>query len=215
MRTGFLYSLSPLPSRGFPFEYNYFMPCLPESFYHDEVTLVARRLLGMRLIRVLDGVRVGGMIVETEAYRGEDDLACHAHVGKTRRNAMLYEKGGTSYVYFTYGMHWLANAVTGESGYPAAVLIRSILPEEGLEFIQSRRAGRDRSEWCNGPAKICQALAIDGTLSGFELFNEAALLRIEEGQPFPPEKVKTGPRIGLGATPEPWKSMPWRFVVEI
>ncbi len=189
------------------------MTCLPESFYRDEVTLVARRLLGMRLVRSLDGVRVGGRIIETEAYRGEEDLACHARVGKTKRNAMLYEKGGLSYVYFTYGMHWLVNAVTGESGFPAAVLIRAILPDEGLAEIKARRNGRPESEWCDGPAKLCQALAITGEQSGLPLFDCRGRLRIEEDSPVPDELVKTTPRVGLGATPEPWKSKPWRFFV--
>lgn len=190
------------------------MTCLPKCFYYDEVTLVARRLLGMHLIRNLDGIRTGGIIIETEAYRGEEDLACHARVGKTRRNAMLYEEGGTSYVYFTYGMHWLVNAVTGQRGFPAAVLIRAILPLEGLEGIQARRKGRPQTEWTNGPAKICQALAIDGSLSGILLYQENGELWIEEGKPMADEKVKTSPRIGLGATPEPWKSLPWRFFVD-
>ncbi|PKN99726.1 MAG: 3-methyladenine DNA glycosylase [Chloroflexi bacterium HGW-Chloroflexi-4] len=190
------------------------MTCLPKSFYHDEVTLVARRLLGMRLIRKLEGVRTGGIIVETEAYRGEEDLACHARVGKTKRNAMLYEDGGKAYVYFTYGMHWLVNAVTGEVGFPAAVLIRAILPLEGLDGIQARRNNRPQSEWCDGPAKICQALAIDGKLSGSLLYQENGELWIEEGEPVADNLVKTSPRIGLGATPDPWKSLPWRFFVD-
>lgn len=190
------------------------MTCLPQSFYLDEVTLVARRLLGMRLIRCLNGIRTGGIIVETEAYRGEEDLACHAHVGKTRRNAMLYEEGGKSYVYFTYGMHWLVNAVTGAYGFPAAVLIRGILPCEGLEEIQTRRGGKPQAQWCNGPAKICQALGIDGTLSGTLLYQENGELWIEEGTPLAEELIKTSPRIGLGSTPEPWLSLPWRYYVD-
>ena len=191
------------------------MTCLPESFYHDEVTLVARRLLGMRLVHQWKGLRLSGRIIETEAYRGEEDQACHARVGKTRRNAMLYESGGTSYVYFTYGMHWLVNAVAGEKDYPAGILIRSILPEEGLEVIEANRKGRPQAEWCNGPGKICQALAIDGSLSGKPLFDPNAELRIEEDDPYDQNLVQTSPRIGLGATPEPWKSMPWRFFVKV
>jgi DNA-3-methyladenine glycosylase len=190
------------------------MTYLPQSFYHDEVTLVARRLLGMHLIRSIEGKRTGGIIIETEAYRGEEDLACHAHVGKTRRNAMLYEEGGKSYVYFTYGMHWLVNAVTMDYGFPAAVLIRAILPLEGLEGIQARRNNRPQEEWCNGPAKLCQALAINGNLSGILLYQENGELWIEAGNPIADEKVKTSPRIGLGATPEPWKSIPWRFFID-
>jgi len=190
------------------------MTSLPESFYHDEVTLVARRLLGQRLVRNLAGMRVGGLIVETEAYRGEEDLACHAHVGKTRRNAMLYDQAGKAYVYFTYGMHWLVNAVTGEIGFPAAVLIRAIWPTEGLEEMRARRKGRPQAEWCNGPAKICQALGIDGTLNGIQLFEENGELWIEEGAAVTDEMVSSSARIGLGSTPEPWKSIPWRFVVD-
>ncbi len=188
------------------------MVCLPESFYRDEVTLVARRLLGKRLIRNLNGKRCGGVIVETEAYRGEEDQACHARVGKTQRNAMLYDRPGKAYVYFTYGMHWLVNAVAGEEGFPAAVLIRAILPQEGLDEMESRRKGRAQSEWCNGPAKLCQALCIDGGLNGIRLFEENGPLWIEDGLTIAEEKITCTPRIGLGSTPEPWKSMPWRFV---
>jgi len=189
------------------------MTRLPESFYRDEVTLVARRLLGKRLVRNLHGKRCGGMIVETEAYRGEEDLACHARVGRTPRNAMLYDKPGKAYVYFTYGMHWLVNAVAGEEGFPAAVLIRAILPQEGLDEMESRRKGRAAAEWCNGPAKLCQALSIDGGLNGIRLFEENSPLWIEDGLTIAEEKITCTPRIGLGGTPEPWKSMPWRFVV--
>jgi len=127
---------------------------------------------------------------------------------------MLYEDGGKAYVYFTYGMHWLVNAVTGEVGFPAAVLIRAILPLEGLDGIQARRNNRPQSEWCDGPAKICQALAIDGKLSGSLLYQENGELWIEEGEPVADNLVKTSPRIGLGTTPDPWKSLPWRFFVD-
>jgi DNA-3-methyladenine glycosylase len=188
------------------------MTCLPESFFRDEVTLVARRLLGKRLVRNLQGKRCGGMIIETEAYRGEEDLACHARVGKTQRNAMLYDQPGKAYVYFTYGMHWLVNAVTGEEGFPAAVLIRAILPQEGLDDMESRRKGRAPAEWCNGPAKLCQALGIDGNLNGIRLFEENETLWIEDGITLENENITSTPRIGLGNTPEPWKSIPWRFV---
>lgn len=194
--------------------YNYFMPCLPVKFYQADVILVARRLLGMRLVRNLDGLRISGRIVETEAYRGEEDLACHAHTGRTSRNAMLYERAGRAYVYFTYGMHWLVNAVAGETGYPAAVLIRAIQPLEGLEEIRARRAGKPPEQWCDGPAKLCQALGIRGELNGIDLCREADGLWIEEEEPIPEDRVKISPRIGLGSTPEPWKSKPWRFYVD-
>src|SRR5512136_44990 len=128
--------------------------CLPREFYDRPTITVARELLGMRLVRLLDGVRLGGIITETEAYIGEEDLACHARFGRTRRNAVMYGPPGFAYVYFTYGMHWLLNAVTGPEGFPAAVLIRAIQPVEGLEIITARRQGRDTL----GPAKLTQAL---------------------------------------------------------
>lgn len=190
------------------------MTCLPESFYQQEVVLVARQLLGMRLVRKISGKRVAGIIVEAEAYRGEEDLACHAHVGKTHRNAVMYGKAGRAYVYFTYGMHWMLNVVTGPEGFPAAVLIRAIRPTEGIEEIQTRRAGRPEKEWCSGPARICKALDIDGSLNGSALIDDESSLWIEEASPVFDNQVLTSPRIGLGNTPEPWKSKLWRFVID-
>ena len=109
---------------------------LPREFYLRPVQIVARDMLGKRLIHLIGNQRVGGIIVEAEAYDGEQDLACHARVGKTERNKVMYFQGGHAYVYFTYGMHWMLNCVTGETGYPSAVLIRSIVPYEGLDFIK-------------------------------------------------------------------------------
>src|SRR6185436_17424348 len=104
--------------------------------------------------------------VETEAYRGEEDLACHASRGKTRRNEPLYRRPGTLYVYFTYGLHWLVNVVTERRGLPAAVLLRAAEPLAGLEAMRARRAGRADHELLRGPASLCRALAIDGALDG-------------------------------------------------
>ncbi len=115
---------------------------LPVSFYDRDALTVARALLGMRLVRVEEGQRIGGIITETEAYRGMEDLGCHAHSGKTKRNAVMFGPSGRAYVYFTYGMHWCLNFVTGSDGFPAAVLIRAVEPLEGLELIAARRAGR-------------------------------------------------------------------------
>jgi DNA-3-methyladenine glycosylase len=123
---------------------------------------VARELLGMRLVRQLDGLRLSGLILETEAYIGETDLGCHAKAGRTRRNAVMYGPPGHAYVYFTYGMHWMLNAVTGPEGFPAAVLLRAIQPLEGTERISLRRQGRD----CLGPARLTQALALDLAFNG-------------------------------------------------
>ena len=188
-------------------------PCLPVSFYDRPVLEVARRLLGMRLVRRLDGQRLSGMIVEVEAYDGEADLACHARAGRTPRTAVMYGPPGRAYVYFTYGIHWLLNCVTGPENYPAAVLLRAIFPQEGLDQIAARRACRPQAEWCNGPAKLCQAMAIDGQLNGADLTAPHSGLWIEPGQPIPAELIHTSPRVGIHNVPDPWRSLPWRFYV--
>jgi len=180
---------------------------LPRSFFSRPSLSVARELLGMRLVRVQAGQRLSGLITEAEAYIGQEDLACHAHTGKSKRNAVMFGPPGFAYVYFTYGMHWMLNAVTEPDGSPAAVLLRAIQPLEGLELIAARREGRDTI----GPGKLTQALGIDGSLNGIDLCDPASGLWIEPGVPVPDRAVLTGPRIGLYTVPEPWKSMPWRF----
>jgi DNA-3-methyladenine glycosylase len=187
------------------------MSCLPQKFYNREVTLVARDLLGMRLVRRIGNQRVSGLIIETEAYRGEEDLACHARHGRTRRTEVMYGSAGKAYVYFTYGMHWLLNVVCAEVGFPAAVLLRSILPMEGLEIIHQNRQGRSEPALTNGPGKLTQALQVTGTLNGVDLTNPDGKLWIEKSESVLDSKVYATARIGLGATPEPWLSIPWRF----
>lgn len=184
---------------------------LPASFYDRPVLVVARELLGARLVRSLDGQRLAGVIVETEAYRGEEDLACHARVGRTARTEVMYGPPGRAYVYFTYGMHWLLNCVTGPVGFPAAVLVRAIVPTEGVETIAARRAGQPSRLWCDGPAKLTRALAIDGAFNAASLCDPDGLLRIEAGKPIPDSLVRAGPRVGINRVPEPWRSIPWRF----
>jgi DNA-3-methyladenine glycosylase len=172
---------------------------------------VARDLLGMYLVRRLDGIRLGGIIIETEAYQGEEDQASHARAGLTPRTVVMYGPPGRAYIYFTYGMHWMLNCVTEPEGFPAAVLLRVIQPVEGLEQIAARRPGQPPQMWCNGPAKLCQALAIDQKLNGTDLCNPEGELRIEAGQPILDSQVITGPRVGIFSVPEPWFSKPWRF----
>jgi len=168
----------------------------------------------MRLVRLLEGQRVSGLIVEAEAYDGEADLACHARAGRTPRTEVMYGPPGRAYIYFTYGMHWCLNCVTGPEGYPAAVLVRAIRPEKGLELIAARRAGRPQSEWSNGPGKLTQALGIDGGLNGADLTTVQGGLWIEAGQPVADENVLAGPRVGIQNVPEPWRSQPWSFKVK-
>lgn len=189
---------------------------LPREFYNRSALEVARDLLGARLVRAdsVPGARLAGILVETEAYQGEEDLGCHAHAGRTPRTQIMYGPPGYAYIYFTYGMHWLLNVVTGPVDSPAAVLLRAIQPTEGLEVIASRRAPQPQSLWTDGPAKLTRALAIDGKLNGVDLCSTESGLFIEAGEPVADEAVAQTARIGLFTVPEPWKSIPWRFVVK-
>jgi DNA-3-methyladenine glycosylase len=184
------------------------------EFYDRPVTEVARDLLGKRLVRMIDGGRVSGIISETEAYDGIEDLACHARVGKTKRNAVMFGAAGYAYVYFTYGMHWCLNIVTGAMDYPAAVLIRAILPQEGLEIIEMSRGKALRKNWTNGPAKLTQALQINHLQNGLNITRLDGNLWIEDAWDINDNQVKSGSRIGIENTPEPWRSKPWRFWFE-
>lgn len=185
---------------------------LSRDFYRRQVQTVARELLGKRLVRMFDGQRAAGVIIETEAYDGEQDQACHARSGKTARNAAMYGEAGRAYVYFTYGMHWMLNCVCGEDGYPAAVLIRAIHPVEGFNIIQRNRSGVTKDRWCDGPAKLTKALAITVEFNGIDLCDPDSRLFIEEGIALQDEEIQTTPRIGIQHAPEPWLSKPWRFV---
>lgn len=188
--------------------------CLPHVFYERDVVQVARELLGMRLVRALNGTRIAGIIAETEAYRGEEDLASHARVGRTARTQVMYGPPGRAYIYFIYGVHWCLNFVAMPDGFPAAVLIRTIFPTEGLDEIAARRPNRPRVDWVNGPGKLTQALAIDGSLNETDLCGPDTELWAEPAQPVPDSIVTAGPRIGINWAEEPWRSQPWRFLIQ-
>lgn len=176
---------------------------------------MARALLGQRLVRLEpSGQRTAGRIVEAEAYIGWRDLGCHARAGRTARNRTMWGPPGHAYVYFTYGMHWMLNLVTEAEGFPAAVLIRAILPEHGLGRIRRRRPGVPLAALTDGPAKLCQALAVDRRLDGHDLCAPQARLFVEACPPPPRAAVTTGPRVGLNSVPEPWRSKPWRYRVD-
>jgi len=184
------------------------------DFYRQPVVEAARNLLGKRLVRQIDGLRTSGWICETEAYDGESDRACHARSGQTPRNSVMYGEAGRAYVYFTYGMHWMLNCVCGETGYPAAILIRALVPAEGLEFIARRREEIARKDWCSGPARLTRALSIDKECNGILLTDTSSDLYIDEGKAVPENRVTRSPRIGIQYAGEPWVSFPWRFVVQ-
>ena len=183
---------------------------LPRDFYNRPTLTVARELIGARLVRILDGVRLVGLITEAEAYISEKDLACHCKAGRTPRTQVMYGEPGHAYVYFTYGNHWMLNAVTEKEGFPAAVLIRAIQPIEGAEIMLERRHGRDTF----GPGKLCQAMGIAKSENGVDLTETASGLWIETGVKVPNKIVTKSPRVGLNNTPEPWLSKPWRFLVK-
>jgi DNA-3-methyladenine glycosylase len=182
---------------------------LGRDFYRRSTLTVARELLGQRLVRVVDDQRLSGLIVEVEAYIGEDDAACHAACGRTPRNEAMYGLPGRAYVYFIYGMHHCLNVVTEGEGFPAAVLIRALEPLEGLEIMRRHRPDKPDRELTNGPAKLCQALAISRDLNGVDLCTGEALF-IEEGRMVDQEEIEASPRIGIKAD-ELARSVPWRF----
>ncbi|MDD5369394.1 MAG: DNA-3-methyladenine glycosylase [Anaerolineaceae bacterium] len=192
----------------------------PKAFFERSSIQVARELLGVRLVRMEGGQRLAGIIVETEAYQGEEDLACHAKAGRTARTAVMYGPGGYAFVYFTYGAHWMLNVVTEPPNQPAAVLLRGIWPVEGLEQMAAhrppppRRPGATPNQgWTDGPGKLTQALAITGAFNGLNLCDPSGELFIETGQPIPDRQVVIGARVGINNVPEPWRSKPWRFLV--
>ncbi len=187
---------------------------LKRAFFERPTLTVARELLGQRLVRLeRGGRRLSGRIVEAEAYIGPEDLGCHARAGRTPRNEIMWGRPGHAYVYFTYGMHWMLNLVTEAEGFPAAVLIRGIVPEEGLSLMRRRRGRVPAQALTDGPAKLCQALAIDHRFNGHDVCSPEARLFVEACHPVPASLVTRSPRVGLNTVPEPWQSIPWRFQV--
>jgi DNA-3-methyladenine glycosylase len=180
---------------------------LPSSFYNRPTLTVAEALLGKVLVHRTPAGITAGMIVETEAYIGEDDPACHAAPGPTLRNAPLYGPPGVAYVYLNYGIHYLVNAVTEAEGHPAAVLIRALEPIDGLALMRRRRApdGRhiDDHNLCRGPGNLTRALGI--TLAENQLNLQRGPLVIED-RGFEGGVVAWGPRIGIRvAIDRPWR----------
>ena len=183
---------------------------LTRDFYNRPTLQVARNLIGTRLVRILEGKKLVGLITETEAYISGKDLACHAKAGITPRTAVMFGEAGHAYVYFKYGNHWMLNVITEREAFPAAVLIRAIQPIEGVDVMLERRNGRDTF----GPGKLCQAMGITKIENGVDLTKRTGSLWIEAGIRIPNSLVTKGPRVGLNNTPEPWLSKPWRFLVK-
>ena len=168
---------------------------LPRSFYRRPADRVALDLLGCSVVRRLDGVCLVGRIVETEAYVGMDDLACHAASGRTARNDVMFGPPGYAYVYFVYGMHHMLNVVCQPRGVPEAVLVRALEPRAGIERMRARRRVRRDTEIASGPGKVCRALGVTRAHNGADL--RGADLWIEPGTLAADESVLRGPRIGV------------------
>jgi DNA-3-methyladenine glycosylase len=182
---------------------------LVSSFFARDTVTVARALLGQRLVRVIASVRLGGLICEAEAYAGPDDLASHAY-RRTPRSAIMYGPPGHAYVYFIYGMYFCLNVVTEIDGCPGAVLLRGLLPQDGIETLRARRPGVRDSRLADGPGKLCAALGITGAQNGLDLCTSDELF-LEAGYAIPEDAVVATPRVGVRGDARAL-NRPWRFV---
>jgi DNA-3-methyladenine glycosylase len=198
-------------------------PVVPRSFYEADVLVGAPALINKLLMRLDTGGRpvMAGRIVEVEAYRGSEDPASHAFRGPTARNAVMFGPPGHLYVYFTYGMHWCANAVFGPVGLGHAVLLRALAPELGLGAMREQRSsaaaarhGGDPAplsdaRLASGPARLCTAFGIDRSLDGADLVTgDQGLVVVDDGVP-PPEVAGVSPRVGIRKAAD----RPWRWYV--
>ena len=186
---------------------------LRRDFFARETLVVARELLGQRLVRLLNGRRIAGRVVEVEAYIGQDDEACHARSGWTERNASMFGPPGHAYVYFVYGMHHLLNAVTEREGVPAAVLIRALEPLEGVEMMRQRRDGRPDVQLTSGRGGWWQAVESEGRLDGADFCAADASLFFERDKAPSEQMIETGPRIGIRGD-EAALQRAWRFYIK-
>lgn len=176
---------------------------LGPSFYNRSTLVVARELLGKFLVRRHNGRDSAYVIVETEAYHGTTDLACHARAGQTARNAPMWGHPGVAYVYFTYGMHWMLNLVTGPKGFPSAVLIRAVIHPNSVE------------QWnkLNGPAKLTKHLRIDKKLNSKPLTRCSGLWVEDRGVIVKKRDIQKSPRVGIAYAGE-YAHKPWRFMLK-
>ncbi len=166
---------------------------LTEEFFHRDALVVAPELVGKIIVRRLnDGTIIRERIAEVEVYRGEEDKACHASKGRTKRTEILYGESGLIYVYLCYGIHWLMNVITGEKEQPQGILIRC-------------------GDVHNGPAKLTKYLQIDGSFNGKKIFGNDRIWIENDG--FSPE-IKTAPRVGIDYAGDYWRDIKWRYIAE-
>ena len=155
---------------------------LPVSFYSRSTLKVLEDLIGKVLVRKSEDGLTSGVIVEAEAYTGEDDPASYSFSGRTKRSEIMYGPPGRAFVHFTYGMHHMLNLVTEKEEFPAAILIRALEPREGISLMKKRRQTEELFNLCSGPAKICEAFGIDRSHNGVSLSSSRSPLFIKEGE---------------------------------
>jgi DNA-3-methyladenine glycosylase len=182
-------------------------PPLPRAFYERPVLDVARDCIGKLLVHVTPEGAAGGRIVESEAYRGPEDLAAHSAGGRrTQRTEAMFGEGGHAYMFLLYGMHWAFNVVVGQKGEPHAVLVRAIEPTIGVDLMAARRKMPPKSvQLANGPGKLCAALGLDRSAYGLDLTGSVLFLAPGDAGP-----IRTSPRINVDYAGD-WAKKPWRF----
>ncbi len=187
---------------------------LSQAFYQADTEKVAKQLLGKRLVHLKDGKLTSGIIIETEAYLGEADPACHTFEGRrTKRVESMYLAGGHAYVYFVYGIHFCFNVVTRPAEIPEAVLIRALWPAAGKEIMMKRRKTQFEKQLCSGPGKLCQAMGIDLKSNGLLLTGRELWIEEEFNDSKVKKHIQNSPRIGVGyaGIAQTW---PLRFFIE-
>ena len=183
------------------------------SFFRQDTVALARKLLGCLLVHCTPDGIVGGMIVETEAYVGAVDKACHAYKNRSERTEIMYHDGGYAYVYLIYGMHHCFNVVTGPAGEGNAVLIRALEPVIGMDLMCGRRKTNQLQNVCSGPGKVCEALGITKNEYGLDLCVPDSPLRVIRYRRIPDDQIASSPRINV-AYAEEAAAWPWRFYVK-
>ena len=183
---------------------------IPRSFYEQSTLDVARQLLGKYLVRKHPHGTTVGRIVETEAYVGPEDKACHASRGRTARTEIMFGPAGHAYIYFVYGFHHMLNIVTEQTDFPTAVLVRAVEPVRGLALMKKRRSIEEPRQLASGPGKLCEAFAIDRNLNGSDLCGSVLYIRDDGDSTL---GVVARPRIGVDYAGK-WKRKPWRFLIK-
>jgi DNA-3-methyladenine glycosylase len=194
---------------------------LRREFFLQPTLKVSQALLGKYLIHEYQGRKLGGMIVETEAYIGWRDKAAHSYGGRrTRRNEVEYGSGGHVYIYMVYGLHYQLNFVTAGKDEPECVLIRALEPTDGIDLMRKLRRRQGRASkgiinLTNGPGKLCQALHLDKTLYGYDLCSAGSKFYVEDrGAKVPAGRIKKGPRVGIDYAGPYWSKIHWRFQLD-